>query len=298
MSSKLVFKIGSDPELMVKYKGEYIYPKLGRSNEIFESGKEKIPIISLRHVGYDEFGHCAEIRPNSADTGKQLVLNIIDTMSELPECFKYYTENVHNISHAYFKKLIRASNGKPVPKCLNVYGKDILDECPASIEAINNGQRLLSCGCHMHISCTMHITDIVDKKEISLTKNVELPAKYLTRLFDTHIFESLSKARDDGFNVGRYRSIGFYETKSHGGFEYRSLGASTLTPKRILLVANMMLDITKHVMTNINEVLFNESMAKGAYVICDIPKEITEMATELSKTKQESGNIRDLWVKF
>ena len=124
----ITIKIGLDPEFMAKYKGSYIYPRLGRSNPAI-SGLPKATLdtiaMKLARTGADEFGHCVEIRPKEATDGKQLVLNTIDTMATLPEDFCYYGENTHRMDKALFIKLVRTLGRKELSESKNIYGQDI-----------------------------------------------------------------------------------------------------------------------------------------------------------------------------
>ncbi len=297
----LEIKIGLDPEFMAKYKGKYIYPLLRGDNPVFKSMPAdvlKSLLQELNKLSADEFGHCVEIRPIEANSGKQLVLNTIDTMAKLPSDFLYYGENSHCMDKAPFINLVRKLGRKELSESKNIYDQDILDDCPADLKARQAGKRLTFCGCHMHISAKRKVSITKDGVTLSENINVPLPEKALVALFDEFLFKPMSK--DPGFKIGRYRSPGFYEKKSHGGFEYRSLGASALTPKRLLLIADIMKKVTEHVISieNVSEILFNKYGHKTVVSGLEFPKEICEMVDALSKTKPVKSDLRSLWVPF
>lgn len=296
-------KVGLDPEFMVKYKGTYIYPKLRFENTALKDlpDYQKRDLRGPLHkLGYDEFGHCVEIRPAAATSGKQLVLNTIDVMEKLPEDFCYYAENTHRMDKKIFIQLVRSMGIKELSESKNIYeGVDILDDCPADLSARKAGKRLLFCGCHMHVSATKKISITENNVTLTKTENVALPIKSIVRIFDNLLFRPFVKCGDIDFNIGRYRSPGFYEKKFHGGFEYRSLGASVLTPKRLKLIADIMIAVVKHVLNeeNTHEIIFQHYM-KNNEATKEYPKEIYDMVNELMKTKAVTSNLRSLWVQF
>jgi hypothetical protein len=289
-------KVGMDPEFMVKYEGEYVYPRLGKANLDWEKLSEGDEVVrSIYSVAADEFGHCAEIRPTEAETGKELVLNMISAMAELPRCFTYHSDNTHTMPKKTLFKLVRSLGRKDLSESRNIYGTDILDDCPADIKARKDGLRLVFCGCHMHISVTEQVSIRVDDDWIREDQTVKVPVPVLVGMFDEYIFPALQS--DQGFNVGRYRAPGFYEYKGHGGFEYRSLGASALTPTRILLVADIMIELTKYVLKYQHDLLFRSYTMKDRPLI-KLPDDVLEMLDALKATKRHSGDLRALWVPF
>ena len=300
-------KVGLDPELMVTYgpkdAKQYVYPILGTANPAFEGlAKSECMRLSnaLRRIGMDDFGHCIELRPEEAASGQDVVFNLMREFRKLPDEFNYYGENTHLMPKAVFIKAVRSAGRKTVSECRNVYGVDVLDDCPADIEARKNGQRLVFCGTHMHVSATKKVTIGTGGDAKSEHKIVALPMKTLTALFDTFLFSQLAK--DSGANIGRYRQPGFYEPKDHGGFEYRSLGASALTPKRICLISDIIIELTKFVLDpeNVDALMFSSLNApKDAEKIAlNFPKVVDEMAAELKSTRAVSTDLHKLWVNF
>jgi len=285
-------KVGLDPEFMVKYKGNYIYPIL-RSIKDFESDTD---YYAACKIGMDEFGHCAEIRPAEGMSGKEVVLNTISAMADLPGQFKYYSDNTHQMDKKTFIRILRKIGRKDLSDSSNIYDIDILDDCAMDLAVRQKGQRLLFCGCHMHLSATESFTQRYKGETINVSHNYKLPVKALVWLFDSLIFECLKD--DKHFDIGRYRRTGFYELKSHGGFEYRSLGASTLTPTRIRLVSDLMIEITETVVKNLNEFVFLTSKPGVSLADFTFSVEVRDMLTALAKTKDCTSDLRKLWVPF
>lgn len=289
-------KIGLDPEFMMKFKGEYIYPKLGLAGnpKLNSLPKNSPEADALRDVSYDEFGHCVEIRPKEASTAKQVVLNTISAMAKLPDCFNYYSENSHILDKKILIAIMRKIGNKDMSHSINIYGGDILDDCPADIAARKDGKRLLFCGGHMHVSATDTIITRVDGVNHSKKVNIPLPVQTLVRLFDKYLFTPLVK--DNHFDIGRYRQRGFYELKTmHGGFEYRSLGSSMLTPRRVLLVSEIMIELTKFCL---NPNTIDVAMFGARNITSFVPKHILQLSEELGKTDEVKSNLRKLWVQF
>lgn len=293
-------KVGTDPEFMAKYGKNYIYPILKvDGNECIASTGDSDLGMAVYSLSADEFGHCVEIRPEEAESGEQLVLNTIKEMAKLPKCFTYHTDNKHLMSKSKFIQIIRTLRRKDLNESLNIYGTDILDDCEADIEARKNGQRLLFCGCHMHISATRSVSITEGQTTLLKRENVELPVQTLVWLFDRIIFPNLSE--DPDFFVGRYRSPGFYEHKGHGGFEYRSLGSSTLTPRRMMLVADIMIEITKRALPLIDETLKDlcAYISNSNDVVKTIGKHVQPMTDELCRTKPIDGDdLLKRWVPY
>jgi hypothetical protein len=295
-------KIGMDPEFMVFYKGQPIYPVLRDANTcIPKPSKARDRVISaLDKVDYDEFGHCCEIRPAEAESGEKLMYNVMTEMAKLPGDFKYHTFNAYWLDKKLVTKMIRLTGRKDVSQSKNIYGNDVLDDCEEDLKAAKAGQKILFCGCHMHVSATKEvvINEVIDgRTEIHRKEeSIPLPTEVLTLLFDRLIFSQLDS--DKNFKIGRYRSPGFYEEKHHGGFEYRSLGASALTPKRVYLIAEAMIAIVRETM-KIHGAAFTALMLQ-TYTRDDIVNTMWDrtkhILNELVKTKPITGNIQKIWT--
>lgn len=287
----LEFKVGMDPEFMAKCNGSFIYPILGEEQTGLIGQSDKVK-ERLQDLDADEFGHCVEIRPKEATSGKQLVLNAIDAISKLPDCFTYHAMNTHLMPKKEFFSMLRKLGRKDLSQSQNIYDKDILDDCPAELEARQNGQRLVFCGAHMHISAQRRINVMEEGKVYQDYENVELPVKTLVRAFDDTLFDWFEDDKD--FNIGRYRSKGFYERKAHGGFEYRSLGSTVMTPKRIMLIADTMLNVTRHIMSHLDEYMFNGDNIVSSFIRNGImPNDAME------HTKPYNGHdLRRIWLPF
>lgn len=268
--------IGMDVEFMAVKGGRYLYPILNNT---------------LHFPGCDEFGHCVEIRPLQAETKEELMYNIMKEMAKLPHKVRYFAENASIISEADFNELLKAQGSKDIPTCRNIYGDDILKRTEFEKKALSKDKKVVYCGMHVHVSTQIHHTKFSPAcEECGHTKeetdiiHVPIPYRILTRIFDDFLFNSLKT--DENFDIGRYRSSGFYETKSISHFEYRSLGASAFTPKRVGII----FDMVRYIVSNYDSLCHYGSSPMLSH--------LQEMANELRKTKPYSGNLKKLWVKW
>lgn len=272
--------IGLDAEFMASHLGTAVYPLLDRTE------------FKLWGVGCDEFGHCVEVRPKESDTAEGLVLNTVKVMAELPDTVKYMHQNVHTMDKATFIKLLRAQGtGKVIPGCKNIYGKDILNDCEMDLAARKEGKRIVFCGMHVHVSATdirqQRVTVKGNKEDVEIHTPIELPVRTLIHLFDEFLFKPLSS--DKNFNIGRYRSPGFYEVKTSNHFEYRSLGSSAFHPKRLMLI----FEIIKEIIENIDYYTLWNMRETGRCT-----KEMDELVSALTRTKDSSAELKKLWVPW
>lgn len=273
--------IGLDTEFMAYYGHRPVYPLLDKAE------------FRLYGVGCDEFGHCIEVRPKEADTATGLVTNTVKAMAELPAgVLKYKHENVHTMEKKTFIELLRArGTAKEIPGCKNIYSKDILDDCPMDLEARKEGNRIVFCGMHVHVSATdvrqQSVTIKGNRKDVEIHTPIALPVRTLVYLFDQFLFKPLSKDKD--FHVGRYRSPGFYEEKKSNHFEYRSLGSSAFHPKRLMII----FEIIKEVIKNLDYyTLGNMTAVKYAGL------EVDKLVRELSQVKSSTKDLRELWIPW
>lgn len=276
-NSSLVLQVGMDAEFMAYDEDEPVYPYLDEKHD-------------LKKHGCDEFGHCVEVRPRQAKSGQDLVTNIMGTMAGLPEHLRYRLENVHFMTRKDYVSLLRKQGVKRISESHNVYGSDVLNECPLDIKAIETGKRLVFCGMHVHVS-TMFKAGVPahDPKTGKYTHTehaeIELPimTRTLVRIFDRVMFAMLEG--DENFNVGRYRSPGFFEVKASHHMEYRSLGATAFTPQRVKLIADIAIEVMKHI----------DLLSKGGVVT----ETIFKLMEKLKKTKPYDGDdIRKIWVPW
>lgn len=276
--------IGLDAEFMALKRGRFAFP-------LIEPGR-------LSGFGCDEMGHCLEARPEAAHSARGLVFNTMKALSELPTGYKYTPENMITIPKEDYFKLLKIQGGKEVPKCINVYNKDILDDGDAgsaSVEYDRSLHRVLFCGMHVHVSAYKKVEyeQWDDSKKCSVPQTqkvfIDLPKITLVKLFDEYIFDALKN--DPGFVSGRYRQPGFYEDKTHGGFEYRSLGSTALTPKRVAIIFDMVKMIVENcdVLANIGcSDSSKDSEARTA---------LSKLKTRLSKTRPPTNLLR-AWVTW
>lgn len=277
--------VGLDAEFMAYDLNKPVHPQLA------DKGKYK-----LHGVGCDEFGHCIEVRPKESDTANGLVLNTIKEMSKLPDTVKYMHENVHTMDKKTFIKLLRAQGtAKEIPGCKNIYGGDILDDCPKDIAARKIGNRIVFCGMHVHVSATdirrQSVTIKGNREDVEIRTPVELPVRTLVYLFDKFLFKPLSDDRN--FNIGRYRSPGFYEMKESNHFEYRSLGSSAFQPKRLMLIFEIIKEIIKNLdYYTCHHMHVNSEDPKG------YTKKMDKLVEALTKTKETATELKKLWVPW
>ena len=275
--------VGLDAEFMAYHLDSPVYPLLDKREH------------KLHNVGCDEFGHCIEVRPKESDTAEGLVLNTVKVMAELPAHLKYSHENVHTMDKKTFIKLLRArGTAKEIPDCKNINDQDILDDCKVDLEARKAGNRIVFCGMHVHVSATdisSHKVTIKGETEsVEIKTPIELPVQTLVYLFDRFLFKPLSN--DENFDIGRYRSPGFYERKTSNHFEYRSLGSSAFHPRRLILIFEIVKDIIESLDTY---TLWNMGRTDERMFYSD---RLGKLVTTLSKTKSSPKDLRQLWVPW
>jgi len=279
-------KIGLDVEFMAKYKGQYAYPALKKYED-------------LKNFGCDEFGHCVEARPNASDKKSQFIYNVMEEMEQLPDKYKYYPINAVQLPKADFFNLLKIVGDKPISTCSNIYGKDILDDNEYEDALRKNGMRGVYCGMHIHMSTwTTQMTRLhKDKNPDGILTEVELPVnmpyRIITALLDNFAFGQLIS--DNDFNIGRYRSKGFYELKTDNHFEYRSLGVTAFTPQRLSII----FDIVKHVVEHYDELFLWLYADWDAEKVPINVKILKDLASALHKTKPfYSSDLKKLWVPW
>lgn len=281
MMDRTVIEIGMDVEFMA-YKGK----------------KQVFPIDNdiLSYCGCDEFGHCIEIRPTQSNNKRQLLFNVMSEMADLPDDFQYKADNCVTMPKKEFFRLLKSMGTKEIAQCQNIYGLDILDEPDISID---DSMRRAYCGMHVHVS--KHIVAHTSEDGTVIKEGVDIPAKALTYLFDEHIFSILKV--DEYFNMGKYRQPGFYEVKDHSHFEYRSLGVSAFTPKRVGIIFDIMKLITENSDTLIlHDLLICKN--KGVDIASttqgyeSLYKELVGLKYKLQMTKETKGNLKSLWVRW
>ena len=265
--------IGLDAEFMALKKGKFAFPLMERK---------------LSGFGCDEMGHCLESRPEPAHEAQELIFNIMRSLARLPSGYRYVAENMITIPKKDYFELLKKQGGKEIPDCVNIYGKEILDD---DAEYDRETHRPLFCGMHVHISAYEEFEygryDEVKKHCVPEMQKTytELPKVTLVKLFDKYIFDAL---KDDlRFVAGRYRQPGFYEDKSHGGFEYRSLGSTAFTPKRVAII----FDMVKTVVEN-HDMLANPTDKKRS-----VETALEERKIKLSKTAPAT-NLFGTWISW
>lgn len=171
-------------------------------------------------------------------------------------------EPYKTIDGDFFAKIMRDMGTKEISQAKNIYGTDILKESDAQITRGKIVGHNLSIGLHVHFSSA--VTDSVEFTQESGVKytKIELPINLVNAELPTTIIELYRKLENMPDKVERkisvcasritkpvlekiikefdekilpeykpkknlkFRNPGFYELKTHGGFEYRSLPMS------------------------------------------------------------------------
>jgi len=265
----------------------------------YKSKKQVFPVddIDLRSCGCDEFGHCVEIRPRQADNKKELLFNIMSEMDDLPKKFLYKSENKITMNKKEFFRLLKRMGSKEISQCKNIYGADILDDPPVTTP----DSRYAYCGMHIHVS--KHI-DFMDSENNWNEIPLNINAEFLTYMFDEYIFDALKM--DTCFYVGKYRQPGFYEPKgNYGHFEYRSLGVSAFTPKRVSIIFDMVKLITEnadmlltHRFVRAENGLHDAFHTSSTEHKIEVLNELDTLKRKLEKTTEYKGNLKTLWIRW
>lgn len=271
--------IGLDAEFMALKKGKFAFPSIDVGN--------------LSSFGCDEMGHCLEARPAPAHSAQELIFNTMKELSKLPAGYRYMPENMITIPKKDYFVLLRRQGTKVISKCINVYNKNILDD---DVGYDRDLYRVLFCGMHVHISAYKEFEygryDEEKKHCVPEIQRVfmDLPKVTIVKLLDSYIFDALKT--DPRFVSGNYRQPGFYEDKTHGGFEYRSLGSTAFTPKRIAIIFDMVKMIVENcdVLANID--CSNLFLSKEGD---EVKTTLLKLKTRLGKTKP-SANLLKAWV--
>lgn len=264
--------IGLDAEFMaLSRKGKFAFPLMERE---------------LSGFGCDEMGHCLESRPEPAQKAQELIFNIMRSLARLPLGYRYVPENMIAVLKEDYFKLLKEQGSKEIPNCVNIYDKEILDD---DAEYDRKTHRPLFCGMHVHISAyeEFEYGRYDEEKGHCIPEMqktfIKLPRVTLVKLFDKYIFDALKD--DPRFVAGRYRQPGFYEDKSHGGFEYRSLGSTAFTPKRVAIIFEMVKTIVEN-----HDMLANPTDKKRL-----VETALEESKTRLSRTRPATNLFR-AWV--
>ncbi len=273
--------IGLDAEFMAFKKGKFAFPSV-------EGGE-------LSSFGCDEMGHCLEARPSPTHSARELIFNTMTELSRLPMGYRYMPKNMITVPKEDYFKLLKIQGSKDISNCINVYNKDILDD---TVEYDRDIHRVLFCGMHVHVSSydEVEYEHWDDRKKCSVPQTqkvfTDLPKITLVKLFDNYIFDALKT--DPDFVSGRYRQPGFYEDKTHGGFEYRSLGSTAFTPRRVAIIFDMIKMIVESCDVLANTDCPNPFLSEDSI---KVKMTLLELKTRLSKTKP-SANLLKTWVTW
>jgi hypothetical protein len=248
---KIVNKVGLEAEFfLTNKKGELLFPSSSgfSSDDFIILGEFRAEPGTTREETASNFMK-EWYKLQSKAKGKEKIIDI---------------EPHRTIDGDFFAKIMRKMGTKEISQAKNIYGTDILKESDAQITRGKIVGHNLSIGLHIHFSSTVTSSDIykyMPNKHLyspikiplylgegdyptgglDLYTRVENPTKdeqvrkveaTVSRITKPVLY-AMVKAFDDEILPDyvprkklKFRSPGFYELKSHGGFEYRSLPMS------------------------------------------------------------------------
>lgn len=231
--------------------------KVGLEAEFFVRNK-KDEIVYPSHYGFktDDYIILGEFRAAPGSTREETIANFM--LEYYKVIFRAQKGGVFidigkgwtTLKPAFYAEILRKMGTKVVAQAKNIYGVDIL-ECSDSI--IKRGKitgQKASIGLHIHFSSADHAQE-------TWTQNTYLPVEIPIGLGDAktslHLYRKAGQEAERKLRVSasritrpvissivetfdtevlpayipkvslKYRQPGFYEEKTHGGFEYRSL---------------------------------------------------------------------------
>lgn len=207
----------------------------------------------------DEFIILGEFRCEPAETRAKVIANFYEGYYKIVELAKKRKVNIDistgysKITPKFYSEIMKKMGSKEISKCSNIYDTDILELSDAEVQDGKILFQKISTGLHIHFSSQSHAEDIFQERikqyepaniplsiegihtELNLFKLVSettkerklsTSANRITKPVLYNFVESLDKYLLHKYNVDiplKFRNPGFYELKSHGGFEYRSL---------------------------------------------------------------------------
>jgi hypothetical protein len=196
-------------------------------------------------LGHDDFPLIGEFRADPGTTRAEVVGNFFKayyTMLGIVRNKNLFLDLTGwaTLSPKEYTGCLREMGNKQIATCKNIYGKDILELSDAVIDAGVVKGHNISNGLHIHFSSSdaqswtpKKYTEvkIKDYPETLYRWNGEEPDKTLqvnrlTKPAITHIIKRMDKEVFPKYPLSqklKYRQPGYYEVKSDGRFEYRSL---------------------------------------------------------------------------
>lgn len=231
-------KVGLEAEFLLRKGEELVYPS--------EYG-----------FSTDDFLILGEFRADPGLTKEECLANFMKAYYQVVSKAEKakLTVDISGYTTITNKKLIeikRKMGHKDISACENIYGTDILELSDTLVEDGKIVGHNISCGLHVHFTSqddakTELKTDsytkiafpefMLGKQAISFgdlykkdAKQIETIVKASANRITKPVIQYLVKGMDDALfdefkpEISlKFRQPGFYEKKSHGGFEYRSL---------------------------------------------------------------------------
>ncbi len=235
---------------------------IGLEAEYFLRGEKGVLVYPENYgLEYDDFRIIGEFRAEPGVTRSETVANFLKSWYDIIEKAKKAGKTVDisgftTISPEKYTEILRKIGNKDIAKCLNIYpGTDLLKLTDAVVKDGVIESHKLSTGLHIHFSSS-DVHEKVIKRKIETFSQVKIPLSIgnvnnaaemslyqktgekeeedklvasANRITKPVLF-SIVKELDDKIlpefslsEILKYRRPGFYEIKSHGGFEYRSL---------------------------------------------------------------------------
>jgi len=205
-----------------------IVNKIGLEFEYFlvNPKTNTLVIPELYDLECDDFILLGEVRPDPGISTSEVIGNfykaLIRTRKLVAEDKLVMDfSGVKEITPQFKAEILRKIGTKEIAHAKNIYKTDILN---LSDDVVEDG-RVITCyvstGLHVHFSRSAE-EEWVDKDNRKQSSKINL----LTTSQMFSIIRSMDKNILPKHNLGvnlKYRNPGFYELKSHGGFEYRSL---------------------------------------------------------------------------
>lgn len=233
--------------------------QVGLEAEFFLLKDDKLVLPKTYGFECDSFAILGEIRAKPGATRAETIANFYKEYHEVLYKAKNYgltvdiNTGLKQISPVDRANYLRASGNKEIPNCKNIYDIDIMNYSDACVEDGKILHYTLSIGTHIHFSSKnvdskefiqdtseyQHVQlplaineiktniELYKRTSVKETKHkVSVEANIITNPVIKHIVQTLDEKVFVKFKPPvplKYRNPGFYEIKSDGRFEYRSL---------------------------------------------------------------------------
>jgi len=230
--------------------------KVGLEAEYFLYKDGKLVFPGSYGFDTDDFALIGEFRADPGDTRESALANffvsyfgVIQKAKRLGLTVEFKSHE--DVSPAMYSEAMRRMGTKEISKCDNIYGTDMMSLSDAVVESGELKFHRVSCGLHIHFSSDVSESETIRsgeyapfelplniggvdtsirlfKKVTSMERKIKVSASCITKPVINHIVSNLDKELllkyMKGINVElKYRRPGWYEVKSDGRFEYRSL---------------------------------------------------------------------------